>query len=183
MSPLHFLFVPLFPIILRPFSLVPWGTLSYHKLQPSFVPLCLSPLQRLLQWRNGEKMGKESENRDIDKSGACRDDRKGEKAGSSPFSFPFPVSPAHFRFAFPHLLCTLFPLFPFPSLPERRKRPLQRRVAVPKSTQFCMWHGSTECLVNQQRKNADCKLQTIAASPNLHFKLTSPGGGTRVGFG
>ena len=55
------------------------------------------------------------------KTGPSEDDRKG------PFSFLFPVSPARFRFPSAQLPRGLFPLSPFSSLPERRKRPLRMR--------------------------------------------------------
>ena len=47
----------------------------------------LSPLQKFLQWRNGEKTGIESENGEIEKSGA----RRGRA-----ISFPFSPAPARF---------------------------------------------------------------------------------------
>ena len=48
------------------------------------------------------------------------------------FSFPFPVSPARFRFPSPQLPRPLIPLSLFLIIPERRKRPLRRRDIIPK---------------------------------------------------
>ena len=65
-----------------------------------------SPLQRLLQWRNGEKMGgKKRERGKLKNRGSAGDDGKGCS-----------------RFPSPQLPRALFRLSPFPSLPERHER-------------------------------------------------------------
>ena len=84
----------------------------------------LSPPQRLLQLRNGEKTGKsERENGEL----------KNRGARGTAFISLLPSSRA------------LYSLSPFPSLPERRKRPLRRREVS------SYYHYYVACLINCQQ--------------------------------
>ena len=92
-----------------------------------FMFSALSSDQRLLQWRNGEKTVKRERQRGNKKSGFARDDEKRRKeTKETALLISSSLSPRAFV-SLPSVPRPLFPLSPFPSLSERRKRPLRRR--------------------------------------------------------